>query len=102
MQTMPAASACATSVASAFAGSACASKAEPAVVGVPRMSNRSFQVSGTPSIGPSGVLARQRAVARSACARARDTVSCVNTPRAVCARARQRSATCVGVSSRRA
>ena len=48
-----------------------ASRRDPASVAVPAMSNRSFQLTGTPSSGPRRVPARARAAADSACARAR-------------------------------
>lgn len=95
---MPAAAARATTVASARAGAADCSRAEAAVVGVPRTSNKSFQLMGTPSSGPSGRPARQRSVDCRASSSARSAVMRVNTDWLAQATRRQCSVACMGVS----
>ncbi len=72
-QTSPALAA-ADSTAASRVGVRPASSADPASVGTPAVSNRSFQLIGTPSSGPRRSPARARARAASDSARARSGV----------------------------
>ena len=98
-QTMPAAASRAAIGASVRAGGAPRRSSEPAVVGTPSTSIRSFSATGTPSSGPSGAPARSRAALAAASRRARAAVTAVKAAPASCARSSDSSASATGSSS---